>query len=95
MKIKRLKIEGEEKIKFQLEIFYNDVVITLFDNGSPTKYVSEYSFGDNVGSKEQYVEIIGVLCQTLYNEYLIGKRIQTDILSSLENMDIIKFPDSQ
>ena len=38
MKTKTLKLEGSEKIKFRIEIEYNEVTVTLTQGGNPTKF---------------------------------------------------------
>jgi hypothetical protein len=86
MKIKKLKLEGNEKIKFLININFNDVTITLLEGGNPTKFTNTINFNlDDNGDGLKYVDIIANTCKKLYLQYLSGKKIQNEILETLDN----------
>lgn len=91
MKTKKLKIEGDEKIKIELKFDFDEVYITLFEGGRPTKYKDVLTF-----SKENYddmsfeVSLIGKIIKKLYDQYLKAKKMETNLIKVFEDRENIE-----
>ena len=93
MRTRKLKLEGNEKIKFEIQIEYNDITVVLWFSGTPTKYKYTYTLEKpfNEEIKDRYFEQIGIVCKKLYDNFIVGRTIQTDIYNMLEYKDVIEF----
>jgi hypothetical protein len=92
MKKKKLKIEGEEKIKFEIIFEFDEIKITLFEGVSATKYsdvLTIQNTGNNDGEHEK--EFIGETILRLYSEYKKGKEIENLLIDTFEDKEYISF----
>lgn len=80
MKRKKLKIEGDEKIKIELLFNFDEILITVFEGSNPTKYTDTLKIqkikNDDLDIVLNYIaEII----TKLYSNYLSGKEIENKL----------------
>jgi len=92
MKVKKLKIEGEEKLKIELKFDLDELRITIFDGGKPTKYTDVLTFNMNYDLDDSTFEVnfIGETIQRLYLEYLKGKKVEKKLLDLFEDKENIE-----
>jgi len=85
MKTKVLKLEGNEKIKFRIEIEYNEAKIILINGGSPTKFTKTIVFEGLNRINKDYIDVIAINCEALYKLFLVGVEFEKQILESFED----------
>ena len=80
MKKRKLKIEGEEKLKVELRFIFDEVYITLYEGGMPTKYKDVLTFQaiKNTDSSLE-LEMIGATISKLYGNYIDGKEVEKNL----------------
>ncbi|GAG99936.1 unnamed protein product, partial [marine sediment metagenome] len=77
MKTKKLKVEGNEKLKFELIFDLDEIKITLFAGGHPTKYTDTLTFSRNSSEDSNFeIELIGATISRLLISYEKAKRIE-------------------
>ena len=85
MKTKILKLEGSEKIKFRIEIEYNEAKVTLINGGHETKFYEKIKYNAGDKSRGDYLDKVGIVCDRLYKLFLYGKEFEEEILKSFED----------
>ena len=94
MKTKKLKIEGNEKIKVELKFDLDEVHITLLQGGNPTKYKDTLTFQKFANDDSKLEEsIIGKTIRRLYGEYVVAKEMEGKLIKLFEDMVYIEIKD--
>jgi hypothetical protein len=85
---KKLKIEGEEKLKIELTIKFNEIIVTLFEGGFPTKFTKKIVV-DGVG--ELFMSSFANSIEELYTNYTKEKEIEGQIVEMFKDKEYIEF----
>ena len=93
MKIRKLKIEGQEKLKIELMFDLDDLKITIFEGGKPTKYTDTLTFSrKNIQVESDFeVKLIGETFTRLFEEYKAGKEMEKYLIDKFEDKEYIEF----
>jgi len=92
MKTIKLRVEGEEKLKFYIEINFDEATVILYKGGMPTKYTHIITLND---PESDYYDALAIIMERLYKDYLNGLKIQEEIIKTFEDKSVIAFPDFQ
>jgi hypothetical protein len=91
MKTKKLKVEGNEKLKFELIFDLDEIKITLFAGGHPTKYTDTLTFTRNTNTdNNSEIEFIGTTISRLLIEYEKAKRIEIYLVDLFDGKEYIE-----
>ena len=85
MKTRNLKLEGNEKIKFRIEIEFNQAKVTLINGGHETKFTETIAYDSEDKRMGDYLDKVGIICEKLYMIFKTAMEFEEDILKSFED----------